>query len=76
MGRASQSPPWEDELSIKSRLRSVEHVKERHHAEATKGIDERLEHHYRRNQAPQQIEQVENEIPHQKSRRQNRSDQS
>ena len=31
MGRASYSHPWEDELSLKSRLRSMEHEKEHHH---------------------------------------------
>ena len=64
MGRASQSHPWEDELSVKSRLRSMEHEKEHHHAEATKRIDERREQHDRRNQAPQEIEEIEDEIPH------------
>jgi hypothetical protein len=44
----------------------MEHEKENHHAEATKRIDERREQRYRRNQATQQIEQVEDEIPHQK----------
>jgi hypothetical protein len=53
----------------------MEHEKEHHHAEAAKSIDEGLEQRYRRNQTPQQIEQVEDEIPHQKSRHQNRSDQ-
>jgi uncharacterized protein YchJ len=38
MGHASQSHPWEDELSLKSRLRSMEHEKEHHHAEAAKRI--------------------------------------
>src|ERR1019366_6110176 len=75
MGPVSQSRPWENELSLKSRLRSMEHEKERHHAEATKRVDERREERDRRNQATQQIEQVEDEIPHQKSRHQNRSDQ-
>ena len=53
----------------------MEHEKEHHHAEATKRVDERREERDRRNQATQQIEQVEDEIPHQKSRHQNRSDQ-
>jgi len=52
----------------------MEHEKEHHHAEATKRIDERGEQRDRRNQAPQQIEEVEDEIPHQKSRHQSRSD--
>ena len=76
MGHARQSRPWKNELSPKSRLRSVEHVKEHHHAEAAKSIDEGLEQRDRRNQAPQEIEEVEDEIPHQKSRHQNRADQS
>ena len=75
VGRARQSRPWKNELSLKSRLRSVEHVKEHHHAEATKRVDERREERDRRNQATQQIEQVEDGIPHQKSRHQNRPDQ-
>ena len=62
-------------LGQQSRLRSMEHEDEHHHAEATKPIDERREERDRRNQATQQIEQVEDEIPHQKSRHQNRSDQ-
>ena len=53
----------------------MEHEKEHHHAEATKRVDERREERDRRNQATQQIEQVEDEIPHQKSRHQNCSDQ-
>jgi hypothetical protein len=53
----------------------MEHEKEHHHAEATKRVDERREERDRRNQATQQMEQVEDEIPHQKSRHQNRSDQ-
>lgn len=64
MGRASQSHPWEDELSLKSRLRSMEHEKEHHHAEAAKSIDEGLEQGDRRNQVPQNIERGEDEIPH------------
>ena len=56
-----------------SRLRSMEHEKEHHHHEATKRIDERGEQRDRRNQATQQIQQVDDEIPHQKSRHQNRS---
>src|ERR1035437_1060385 len=75
MGHASQSRTWENELSLKSRLRSMEHEKEPHHAEATKCINERLEHHYRRDQTPQDIEEGEDEIPHQKSRHQNCADQ-
>jgi hypothetical protein len=67
--------PWENELSRKSRLRSMEHVKEHHHAEATKRIDERREQRYRRNQTPQEIEEVEDEIPRQQSRHQYRPDQ-
>jgi hypothetical protein len=54
----------------------MEHVKEHRHTEAAKRIDERREERDRRNQATQQIEQVEDEIPHQKSRYQNRSNQS
>jgi len=53
----------------------MEHVKEHHHAEATKRINERREERDRGNQATQQIEQVEDEIPYQKSRHQNRPDQ-
>jgi hypothetical protein len=53
----------------------MEHEKEHHHAEATKRVDERREERDRRNQATQQIAQVEDESPHQKSRHQNRSDQ-
>ena len=51
-------------LWLKSRLRSMEHVKEHSHAEASKRMDERREQHYRRNQAPQGTEDVENERPH------------
>jgi len=50
-------------LSLESRLRSVEHVKEHSHAEASKRIDERREQHCRRNQALQDIEDVEDECP-------------
>ena len=53
----------------------MEHEDEHHHAEATKRIDERREERDRGNQAPQQIEEVEDARLHQKSRDQNRSDQ-
>src|ERR1019366_3089356 len=66
---------WQNELSPKSRLCSIEHEKEHHHAEAAKRINERREQHYRRNQAPQEIEEVEDELPHLKSRHQNCADQ-
>jgi hypothetical protein len=62
-------------LSLKSRLHSTEHVKEHSHAEASKRIDKRREQRCCRNQTPQDIENVEDERPHQKSRYQNRSDQ-
>jgi len=68
-------PPVPAMLSPKSRLRSMEHVKKHSHAEASKRIDKRREQHYRRNRAPQGIEDVENERPHQKNRYQKRSDQ-
>jgi hypothetical protein len=42
----------------------MEHEKEHHHAEATKRINERREERDRRNQAPQEIEEVEDELPH------------
>ena len=54
----------------------MEHEKEHQHAEAAKRIDERREQHDRRNQAPQQIEEIEDEIPHQKNRHQHCPDQS
>ena len=41
----------------------MEHVKEHSHAEAAKRIDERREQHDRRNQAPQDIEEGEDERP-------------
>lgn len=63
-GYASQSRPWQNELSLKSRLRSMEHVKEHSHAEPNQRIDERREQRYRRNQTPQEIEEVEDERPH------------
>ena len=53
-----------NELSLKSRLRSMEHEKEHYHAEAAKRIDERGEQRDRRNQTPQEIEEVEDERPH------------
>src|SRR6202453_5301397 len=53
----------------------MEHEKKHHHAEATKRVDERREERDRRNQATQQIEQVEDEIPHEKNRHQYRPDQ-
>jgi len=52
------------QLSLESRLHSVKHVKEHSHAEASKRVDERREQHYRRNQAPQDIEDVQDERPH------------
>lgn len=60
------------ELSLESRLplRSMEHEKEHHYAECAKRVDERGEQRDRRNQATQQIEQVDDEIPRQKSRHQ------
>ena len=42
----------------------MEHVKEHHHAEGAKRKDEGLEQCDRRNQAPQEIEEVEDERPH------------
>ena len=42
----------------------MEHVKEHHYAECAKRIDERREQRYRRNQTPQEIEEVEDERPH------------
>ena len=60
---------------LESRLRSMEDVKEHSHGEASKRIDERREQQYRRNHAPQEIEDGEHERPHQKSRYQNCPDQ-
>jgi len=57
------------------RLRSMEHVKEDRHAEATKRLNERREQHDRGNQIPQDIEKVEDEPPEQKSCYQSRPDQ-
>jgi hypothetical protein len=51
-------------LSPKSRLRSMEHVKEHGHAEATKCINERRENRHGRNSTAQRIEDVEDERPH------------
>jgi CRISPR/Cas system CSM-associated protein Csm3 (group 7 of RAMP superfamily) len=62
-------------LSLESRLRSMEDVKEHSHGEASKRIDERREQQYRRNHAPQEIEDGEHERPHQKSRYHNCPDQ-
>ena len=59
--------------SPKSRLRSMEHIKEHSHAEASKRTDERRKQDCRRNQATQDIEDVKNERPQGKSRYQNRS---
>jgi hypothetical protein len=42
----------------------MEHEKEHYHAEAAKRIDERGEQRDRRNQTPQEIEEVEDERPH------------
>ena len=42
----------------------MEHEKEHHYAECAKRIDEQREQSYRRNQTPQQIEEVEDEHPH------------
>jgi len=72
---AAQSPLHPEPSSLKSRLRSVEQVKEHRHAQGAKRIDERREQRQRRNQAPQHIEEGEDERPHQKSCHQNRSDQ-
>jgi hypothetical protein len=51
-------------ISVKSRLRSVEHIKEDSDAEAGKRMDERREQDYRRKQTPQNIDDVEDEHPH------------
>jgi hypothetical protein len=51
-------------LSVKSRLRFIEYVKEYSDAEASKRIDERREQDYRRKQTPQDIDDVEDERPH------------
>jgi hypothetical protein len=50
----------------------MEHVKEHHHADATKRIDEGREQRDRRNQTTQHIEEIEDERPQQESRHQNR----
>ncbi len=76
MGHARQTIRRENELSRKSRLRSMEHEKEHHHAEATKRIDERSEERYRGLHATENIKDVGDEIPHQKNRHQYRPDQS
>ena len=69
--------PEPAKLSPKSRLlRSVEHAKEHHDAEGAKRIDKGREQHDRRNHVPQDIEEGEDERPQQKSRHQNRPDQS
>jgi len=59
----------------KSRLRSMEHVKEYSHAEATKRINKGRQHRHHRNQSAQGVQEVEGERPHEKSRHQNGSDQ-
>jgi hypothetical protein len=66
---AARTPP-------RSRLlRSMEHVKEHGHCEATERINERREKHRRRNQTAQDIKEGEDERPQQESRLQNSSDQ-
>jgi hypothetical protein len=54
----------------------VEYEEEHGHADRTKRIDERPEQHYRGNYTLQNVQHIENEIPNQNSRHQNRSDQS
>jgi hypothetical protein len=51
------------EKFARSRFCFVEHVKEHSHAEAGIRINERREHHCHRNEAPQDIEDVEDKIP-------------
>jgi hypothetical protein len=53
----------------------MEHVKEHGHTEASERIDERRQQHYCKNQTSHGIQDVEDEVPHQESRYQNRSDQ-
>ena len=53
----------------------MEHEKEHHHGQGAKRIDQRREERDRRNQAPQDIKEGEDEIPRQKSRHQNCADQ-
>jgi len=69
-------PSVVNELSPKSRLRSMEHEKEHHHSYATERIDERREEHYRSLHATENVNDVGNEIPRQKNRHQYRPDQS
>jgi hypothetical protein len=53
----------------------MEHVKEHSDAEASKSINQRGEQRYRRNQAPQDIEEGGDEPPHHEGRDQNRAEQ-
>jgi hypothetical protein len=68
-GTVTNCPP------LSSRLRFVENEKEYGHTQGAKGIDKRREQHDRGNQSSQNVQHTENQIPNQKCRYQNRSDQ-
>ncbi len=54
----------------------VENNEEHSQAERAKCVDQRREQRYRRNQPARHIHHIENQIPHQESRHQRRSDDS